>query len=524
VAVRFDDALHYVPRFLLTHDRDAFAPGYLELDGTLMSADVSGFTKLSERLARIGREGAEELTEVLNNCFDRMIGVVTRDGGDILKFGGDALLMLYTGRQHTARACRSALAMRALIAEPVVAPSGVRVRLRMSQGIHSGTFGLFIAAGGHAELIVTGPGATATVRCEGDAAAGEILLTASAASAVPPTWLGPEKSGGRLLRRVAVSDDVVVEVEGEELAATSDPAWLEQFIPGVQREQIAAETPSEHRRVSVAFVRFSGTDNLYETEGPAAIAQRLASLGDVVGTATQSHGVHWLASDVYPDGGKLILAAGAPISYGRDEDRMLRAVRDILDAGVDLDLRAGVNYGPVFVGNLGAQERRTYTVMGDSVNLAARLMQKAESGQLIASVDLVDRVRARFVSEPLEPFLVKGKAKPVRASVVGAIESVETVSVPSHLPLVGRDEERAQLRGAVDDARGGCGRVVEIVGDSGTGKSRLVEELRETESEVRTVTAICGQYMRSRRRISRSGFYCAAWRVSMRSPSPMRQR
>jgi class 3 adenylate cyclase/tetratricopeptide (TPR) repeat protein len=497
VTGRFDGALHYLPRLLLSHDRDAFAPGYLELDGTLMSADLSGFTKLSERLARIGREGAEELTDVLNSCFDRMIGVVAREGGDILKFGGDALLILYTGPQHSARACRSALAVRALIAEPVVAPSGVRVKLRISQGIHSGVFGLFVATGGHAELIVTGPGATETVRCEGASAAGEILLSASAAASVTPEWLGREKAGGRLLRRISLSDDVVVDLGGDERAATSDHAWLEEFIPGVQREQIAAETPSEHRRVAVAFVRFSGTDTLYETEGPAAIAQRLANLGAVVGTATQSHGVHWLASDVYPDGGKLILAAGAPISYGRDKDRMLRAVREILDAGVDLDLRAGANYGPVFVGNLGSQERRTFTVIGDAVNLAARLMQKAESGQLVASADLVDRIRGRFVSQPLEPFLVKGKAKPVRASVLGRIERVETVSVPSRLPLVGRDEELEQLRGAVDDARGGRGRVVEIVGDSGTGKSRLVEELCATEPDVRTVTAICGQYAQS---------------------------
>src|SRR5262249_24317532 len=98
-------ARHYLPRLLLQRDRAAFDAGYFEIDGTLMSADLSGFTKLSERLARIGREGAEELTEVLNNCFDRMIAVVTRDGGDILKFGGDALLILYTGDRRTARAC-----------------------------------------------------------------------------------------------------------------------------------------------------------------------------------------------------------------------------------------------------------------------------------------------------------------------------------------------------------------------------------------------------------------------------------
>ena len=69
---------YYVPQLLVDRGAAAFASGFLEVEGTLLSADLSGFTKLSERLARIGKEGAEELTEVLNDCFDRMIAVVRR--------------------------------------------------------------------------------------------------------------------------------------------------------------------------------------------------------------------------------------------------------------------------------------------------------------------------------------------------------------------------------------------------------------------------------------------------------------
>src|SRR5206468_10947044 len=93
----------------------------------------------------------------------------------------------------------------------------------------------------------------------------------------------------------------------------------------------------------------------------------------------------------------------------------------IVDADVGLPLRAGVNRGHVFVGALGAQDRRTYTVMGDAVNLAARLMQKAEPGQLVASRAVLDRSTAQFETTPLEPFLVKGKSKPIDAALVGAL-------------------------------------------------------------------------------------------------------
>ena len=72
------------------------------VSGSLLSADISGFTALSERLAGIGRAGAEELTDLLNRCFDGMIATASRHGGDVLKFGGDALLILFTGADHTA--------------------------------------------------------------------------------------------------------------------------------------------------------------------------------------------------------------------------------------------------------------------------------------------------------------------------------------------------------------------------------------------------------------------------------------
>ena len=64
---------------------------------------------------------------------------------------------------------------------------------------------------------------------------------------------------------------------------------------------------------------------------------------------------------------------------------MLLAVRDVMDAGVPLPIRIGVNRGSVFAGEVGPSYRRTFTVMGDAVNLAARLMAKAEPNQIITS-------------------------------------------------------------------------------------------------------------------------------------------
>src|SRR5205085_4284922 len=103
----------YLPRVVLEWpSRDA---GWQAIDGSLVFVDISGFTALSERLARRGHEGAEELTETLSRCFGQLLSVAYAEGGSLLKFGGDALLLLFDGEDHAHRAASSALHMRTML-------------------------------------------------------------------------------------------------------------------------------------------------------------------------------------------------------------------------------------------------------------------------------------------------------------------------------------------------------------------------------------------------------------------------
>ena len=153
---------------------------------------------------------------------------------------------------------------------------------------------------------------------------------------------------------------------------------------------------------------------------PDAIAA-LAGKGQV--RVTSELGLTWLESDIDIDGGKLYLTAGAPSSTGADEERMLRALRAILDTDSALTLRAAVNRGPAFAGDIGASARRAYAIMGDTVNLAARLTARAEAGEILATGDVLERSRTRFETIP-QPFLVKGKERAITAYRVGALAGV----------------------------------------------------------------------------------------------------
>ncbi|HET8674068.1 MAG TPA: adenylate/guanylate cyclase domain-containing protein, partial [Thermoleophilaceae bacterium] len=141
-AVRFTP---YVPRVLLRQLAENPSARVQQVEGTLVFADVSGFTRLSERLARKGREGAEQLSDTISDCFSALLEVAYDNGGSLIKFGGDAVLLLFEGDGHALRGCHSAAGMRRLLRSVGrIRLDGGGVRLSMSVGVHSGLFHLFL--------------------------------------------------------------------------------------------------------------------------------------------------------------------------------------------------------------------------------------------------------------------------------------------------------------------------------------------------------------------------------------------
>ncbi|HET6967315.1 MAG TPA: adenylate/guanylate cyclase domain-containing protein, partial [Ornithinibacter sp.] len=133
------DLRRHVPPVALVWDEEVPGELWRVVDGTLVFADVSGFTALTERLSRRGRIGAEEIVETLNRVFGPMLRIMAARGGELLKFGGDALLFLVRGEDHAEQACDAAVEMRAALREAAAVPTSVgRLSLAMSVGVHSG--------------------------------------------------------------------------------------------------------------------------------------------------------------------------------------------------------------------------------------------------------------------------------------------------------------------------------------------------------------------------------------------------
>ena len=106
----------------------------------------------------------------------------------------------------------------------------------------------------------------------------------------------------------------------------------------------------------------------------------------------------------------------------------MRTLRAVADAGSPIPLHIGASRGRVFAGQVGFRFRRTYTILGDTAALAARLMARAEATQVLVAAAAYEAGGASFEAIELEPFMVKGKAEPVRAFELGELQ-VEEVPV-----------------------------------------------------------------------------------------------
>ncbi len=462
------------------------------VDGTLAFVDISGFTRLTELLSSRGKAGAEELTDVLNGIFAKLVGVAYAHAGELVKWGGDAILVLFAGPGHAGRAVDAAFEMQQRMRRIGRLRTSVgSCTLQMSVGVHSGRFHFLTVGTRHLELVVTGPAATITATMEAVAEAGEIVASADTATMVPSWVVGPPKGPGYLIAAAPRLEPVRAGGPGFE-----PPGLPGRCLPEKIREHlVAAPVESEHRQVAVAFVEFGGTDALLASGGDAAVA---AALHELVGRIQESCAVHDVAfweTDIATDGGKIMLVAGAPSATGDDTGRLLVVVRDAIDGGGPLRLRAGVNHGRVFAGDFGPAYRRTYSVKGDAVNLAARLMARAGRGEIYVSDAALRRSRTPFAAEALEPFLVKGKAAPVQAHRLGPPLGARRSPRPdSRAPLVGRDAEMQLLDERLRASAAGHGGCVGIEGAAGIGKSRILDEVAARAAGHRALVVTCDGY------------------------------
>ena len=256
------------------------------------------------------------------------------------------------------------------------------------------------------------------------------------------------------------------EDESARLAPFLHPAIAERLRSG-RRELV-----NELRTVTALFVGLPAVP-VEDRHAVEDLQRFLAAAVRVIA----HYGGHFRHLAVGDTGSVLVAFFGAPVGHEDDEERAVRCGLELLGLPGG-PYRVGVATGAVYCGEVGTDARREYAVIGDSVNLAARLMGAARDGQLLVDRATYERVRRHTVHDQLAPLTVKGKTGRIDVWAVRSVrEQRALASEPAvDLPLVGREAEVARIGAAVGRVQNGEGHVLVVTGDAGIGKSRLVAE------------------------------------------------
>jgi class 3 adenylate cyclase/tetratricopeptide (TPR) repeat protein len=260
---------------------------------------------------------------------------------------------------------------------------------------------------------------------------------------------------------------------------------------------VASPPLSERRHVTMLFADIAGFTPLAEQFDPEIVTGVVNDCFRVLGEVCHRYGG---VIDKFI-GDSMMVLFGAPKAHEDDPMRALRAAIAMrrrlqtfnaevalhLDAENQsedrvldqLEIHVGINTGEVIAGAVGTSRQRDYTVMGDAVNLAARLQEAAGHGEIYVSEQTYRLTKELFDYESLPSIHVKGKREPVNVfRLLGEREpATRTWGLPGlESPLVGRRREFRLLRRRLQRLGGGDGQIVAVIGEAGIGKSRLVTE------------------------------------------------
>ncbi|MEA2141595.1 MAG: hypothetical protein QOI64_25 [Solirubrobacteraceae bacterium] len=443
----------------------------------VLLTDIAGFTAAVERVSGSGSSGLEDLARDFNTYFADLVGLVYGHGGDVLAIAGDAFFSYWPATTDAGladavlRAAEAGLAIQAGLGSR---SADTAHPFQTRAGISAGALRVAFVGGvgGRWELMPVGSPIDEVARAEKTAAAGTVAIAAPAWTLIESRCDGRALGDG-LVELTAVRD-AIAPVPSPTLVAPDPPAeLLNPFVPLPVRHDrlpIGTEWLQENRRVTAVMANMA-------TPGDADVDLELRHLGV---RAFQSVMARFEGAAKVTIDNKGVTLSGVfglpPRAHADDARRAVTAAETIRRELEEIGIAAtiGVATGRAFCGVFGSDLRREYTLHGEVVNLAARLME-ASGGEILCADSTARAARDSVTFGALEPLVLKGHPEPVKVHRAVSLRRAEIDRRESN--IVGRDAERALLEARLDELVSDDRSATLIVeGDAGLGKSRLAAE------------------------------------------------
>lgn len=430
-------------------------------EGTLLFTDLAGFTPLMEASAASGRQGAVELLKLLNRYFSEMIEIVSKSGGDLLEFTGDAILVQFLASKQdgdTAQAVRAGLRMQRAMAhfQDIKTPQG-SFSLDMRVGIHAGRFlSADIGTPERMVHVLLGQAVQRAKRAESSGTVGRVCITLAAGDRLQSQFqlepidpnhqlvidnLGTEGLGEYDItlprRRSATSvlldrsvPGLIDQIGGaitriEPLACFMPAPIFNLLVESAAQRQLEPDFPVP----TIVFINLVGLPESVDVATDSEVAGLVARFSQtfaLIHAAVRSQGGILQKVTYHSLGSDMLLYFGALGSHPADRVRAAEtalAVRKIVaqvpppivsGQEIGVSCRIGIAQGAVFAGEIGEPRgRREFNILGDPVNTAARLMSCAAPNQILLSEDVHEAIAPHFQCRAIGNLTLKGKAAPM---------------------------------------------------------------------------------------------------------------
>jgi len=451
-----------IPQFI--HDQAAAGHTHGSLLASTLFLDISGFTAMTELLMQRGKEGAERMAAIMNKVFEPVIELVYQHNGFITSFAGDAFTVVFPGNpQKTSQvACAVSVTIRHLFITNSH-PDSVfgQFSLAVKQGVSSGDveWGI-IGSEKRKTFYFRGHAIIGCRQAEKSAGQNEIILDERLLDWLPASWIGQQR--GESFHQLLTETMNVGTIAKRPLpVANIEPAIAAQFFPLSLWNQPYV---GELRHITPLFIAIP--QNLTHEDTHSFISHLLRIVDQFNG--------HFVEIYFESTIGLVLIYFGAPVTHEDDITRALQCVLTLKKSWENnsINWKAGITMGPVYAGYIGSPRRAKYTALGSVVNLAARLMEYADWGQILVSETVAQQTHFDF------PFLnqltLKGFAQPIPTHLLQA-EKQNNPTFYSE-PLLGRESELIALQQFTQKQSSG---MMLIYGEPGMGKSHLVYSLRQ---------------------------------------------
>ena len=484
----------YLPRLLLNwYGAHPHAGIHRRTDhtGVLLFADTSGFTALTRALAKQGKIGFEILTDLLNSLFKSLEQVITLHDGDILKFSGDAVWCYFPPRTPIEQVFAEMLyEVDRLNREHSVCRTH---KLSLHAGATAGQFEIitFGNADSRLEFEIAGSIIAEAYHAADVATAGEVALAPSLQNVNTAHHSCSIKEGYRVIRPSPIPPpSAVTTVRVEPSLSAWACGTVEKYVPEAVRERklndgLDTGLQSEHRQVTVLFANLLLPDDRAGGTNSTSFSQAGEAIGNILRIIESNRGIV-ARIDPFVRGHKLLALFGALNKSESDRLNALQAAEAILRLpSSKVKVKIGLSAGPLLCGEVGSPLRHEYTVMGEAVNLAARLMSKADNQTVLFDQALFDHLQELATATRIELSL-KGVGDKVPVYRFDSWRQSES-ELPTVTELVGREEPLKLLDELWQSQPEEQARWVLVSGEPGMGKTSLVSAFAQKHLSTQTI-------------------------------------